>query len=97
MVIAGLISLWWNGARYGSIWDSGYVETERFSAVWGFGIAGLLAGPARGLIWYSPILLLAIPGARWFWRNARLCSSFAYAGRDLRPLLWQVVHVARRL
>ncbi len=43
----------------------------------GFGIAGLLAGPARGLIWYSPILLLAIPGSRWFWRNERLVLIFS--------------------
>ena len=63
VVAAGLISLWWNWARYGSIWDSGYVETERFNGVWWFGISGLLVGPARGLMWYSPALLLAIPGA----------------------------------
>jgi hypothetical protein len=47
------------------------VETERFDAVWWFGIAGLVAGPARGMIWYSPALLLALPGLRWFWQQAR--------------------------
>ena len=72
VVMAGVLSLWWNWVRYGSIWDSGYVETERFSAVWWFGVSGLLVGPARGLLWYSPVLLLAIPGAVWFWRHARL-------------------------
>lgn len=71
VLAAGLLSLWWNWARYGSVWDSGYVETERFNGVWWFGIAGLLAGPSRGLIWYSPTLLLAIGGAGWFWRRAR--------------------------
>ncbi len=71
VMLVGLVSLWWNWARYGSVWDSGYVETERFDGVWWFGIVGLIAGPARGLIWYSPALLLAVPGARWFWRKAR--------------------------
>ncbi|MFN2200747.1 MAG: hypothetical protein ACK2UO_06045 [Caldilineaceae bacterium] len=76
VVLAGLLSLWWNWARYGSIFDSGYVETERFSANWLFGITGLLVGPARGLVWYSPALLLAIPGAVWFWRHARQTLFF---------------------
>ena len=35
--------------------------------------------PARGLIWYSPILLLAIPGAAWFWRYARTVLIFSLA------------------
>ena len=71
IVAAGLISLWWNALRYGSIWESGYVSTETFSAPWLAGIYGLTIGPARGLLWYNPILLLALPGAVWFWRHAR--------------------------
>lgn len=71
VVIAGLLSLWWNWARYGSIWETGYVASESFSAPWLFGLYGLIAGPARGFFWYSPILLLAIPGGVWFWRHAR--------------------------
>lgn len=71
VVMAGLVSLWWNWARFGSIFTTGYAETERFDALWWFGIFGQIAGPARGLIWYSPVLLLALPGALWFWRNDR--------------------------
>ncbi|MBX3012464.1 MAG: hypothetical protein KF832_13195 [Caldilineaceae bacterium] len=67
----GLLSLWWNHLRYGSIWDSGYVETERFDAPWLFGLFGLLVGPARGFFWYSPILLLGFLGIPWFRRQAR--------------------------
>ncbi|MEM7130622.1 MAG: hypothetical protein AAF702_30135 [Chloroflexota bacterium] len=69
--IAGLTSLWWNWVRFGSIFDSGYVESESFSADWLFGISGLLIGPARGVLWYVPVLILAIPGMLWFWRNKR--------------------------
>ena len=51
--------------------DSGYVETETFSANWLFGLFGLTVGPARRFIWYNPILLLAVPGSVWFWRHRR--------------------------
>jgi hypothetical protein len=68
---AGLISLWWNWARFGNVLDTGYAPTETFSAPWLFGIAGLVSGPARGFFWYNPVLLLAIPGGVWFWRHAR--------------------------
>ena len=71
VVLAGLLSLWWNALRYGNVWDSGYVESESFSAPWLFGLFGLLLGPARGFFWYSPILLLGAFGIRWFWRQAR--------------------------
>lgn len=71
VLIAGLLSLWWNWLRYGSVWDSGYVESEAFTAPWLFGLYGLLLGPARGFFWYSPVLLLGVFGIRWFWRQAR--------------------------
>ncbi len=79
VVAAGLISLWWNWLRFGSVWDSGYVETESFSGNWLQGIFGLTVGPARGLLWYNPILLLAIPGSVWFWRHARRIFWFILA------------------
>ena len=71
IVLAGVISLWWNHLRYGSFWDSGYVETERFNAPWLAGILGLLVGPARGYFWYSPVLLLGFWGLGWFRQQAR--------------------------
>lgn len=69
VVLAGFLSLWWNWFRYGSIWESGYLDAESFSANWLVGIRGLLISPGRGLFLYCPILLLAIPGAFWFRRN----------------------------
>ena len=64
VALGAIISLWWNSARFGSLWDTGYVESETFSANWLVGLFGLTAGPPRGFIWYNPILLLAIPGQR---------------------------------
>jgi len=71
VVGAGLLSLWWNWVRFGDVWDTGYVETERFSGDWLFGLYGLTVGPARGVLWYNPALWLALPGAFWFWRHQR--------------------------
>ncbi|MBK8050546.1 MAG: hypothetical protein IPK16_27645 [Anaerolineales bacterium] len=71
VIAAGVLSLWWNWARFGNIWDSGYVSTETFSANWLEGLFGLTIGPARGFFWYNPILVLAIPGSIWFWRHQR--------------------------
>lgn len=71
IVSFGLLSLWWNHLRYGSIWTSGYVESESFSAPWLFGIVGLLVGPARSYFWYSPILLISFFGLGWFRRQVR--------------------------
>lgn len=84
ILFLGLLSLWWNNLRYGSIWDSGYVETESFSAPWLFGLTGLLIGPARGYFWYSPILLVGFGGMGWFWQRTRwlfwliitICASY---------------------
>ncbi|HAJ34126.1 MAG TPA: hypothetical protein DCL15_00320 [Chloroflexi bacterium] len=79
IVAMGLLSLWWNWVRFGNIWDTGYVETETFSANWFFGLFGLTVGPARGVLWYNPILVLAIPGALWFWRRQRRIFFLALA------------------
>ncbi|MBV7333836.1 hypothetical protein KFU94_37515 [Chloroflexi bacterium TSY] len=69
IIMAGFLSLWWNWLRYGSIWESGYLDAESFSADWLAGVSGLLISPGRGLFLYCPILLLALPGTFWFRRN----------------------------
>jgi hypothetical protein len=71
VVVSGLLALWWNWARYGNIFDTGYVETETFSGNLLTGLYGLTIGPARGFVWYNPVLLLAIPGVAIFWRSHR--------------------------
>ncbi len=88
VILAGGISLWWNFARYGNIFDSGYLEAESFSANLLVGVFGLLIGPARGLIWYSPVLLLAIPGAVRLWRTHRWATGLILAVSGVYVLLY---------
>jgi hypothetical protein len=71
ILVAGIVSLWWNWLRYDNMWETGYLESESFSANWFFGLYGLLIGPARGILWYSPVILLAGLGIAPLWRSAR--------------------------
>lgn len=63
IIIALLLA--YNGARFGSLFESGYnfAEGEGFTVPFGEGLFGLLLSPYRGIVWYNPVLLLSIPGA----------------------------------
>ena len=65
----------YNWARFGGLFASGYGfdAGEGFITPLSVGLYGLLLSPYRGVFWYSPLLLLAVPG--WFIfrrRHARL-------------------------
>ena len=51
-----------NYRRYGNPLVSGYLPQESFSGNWLAGMAGLLFSPGRGLLFYAPLLALALPG-----------------------------------
>ena len=69
-VVAG-----YNWQRFGSVFETGYRgEAGMFSGEIGVGLAGLLASPAKGIFWYSPVLLLAIAGCPALWRRHRACA-----------------------
>ena len=100
VVAAGLVALWWNWARYGSIFDTGYVSTKSFTGDLLAGLYGLTVGPARGLIWYNPVLLLAIPGAIIFWHNHRRIFVFCLLLTGLYVVVyakWYMWHGGYRL
>jgi hypothetical protein len=63
VIILVLIALY-NTLRFGSPFDSGYhfADGEGFTRPIPLGIYGLLISPYRGLFWYNPVLLLALPG-----------------------------------
>lgn len=73
-----LLLLVYNWARFGTPLESGYnfAEGEGFVVPFGLGAFGLLLSPYRGMIWYNPVLLMAVPGA-WLLRrrNAELVST----------------------
>jgi hypothetical protein len=71
----------YNWARFGSPFNSGY----HFEAGEGFtqpvliGLYGLTISPYRGLFWYNPVLLLALPGWLMFRRRAPWLAWLALA------------------
>lgn len=65
----------YNWSRFGSVFETGYGrEAGNFTAVFAVGFLGLLASPAKGVLWYCPLLLLSLLGARAFWRRDRGCA-----------------------
>jgi hypothetical protein len=66
LVVLAIVILAVNFAHFGNALTSGY----QFAAGEGFtyplldGLYGIILSPYRGLFWYNPLLLLAIPG--WF-------------------------------
>ena len=67
-----LMLLAYNHARWGSPFDTGYGETlglmrESIPT----GLLGLLLSPGKGLLWFSPVILLSVIGLLRGWRDHR--------------------------
>lgn len=95
IALAGLLALWYNWIRFGAPFNSGYLPQESFSAIWWRGIVGQLVSPGRGLLWYTPWLLLVVPAVLWAWRRAPVGTAVA-GGSFLAYLLlygkWYMWH-----
>jgi hypothetical protein len=65
--------LWYDFYRFGNALISGYqfAQGESFNSPLLTGLYGLLLSPFRGLFWFTPVLLAAIPGAVLSWRRMR--------------------------
>jgi hypothetical protein len=86
--------LWYNVYRFGHPLRHGY-EGEGFTASLLEGVAGLLFSPGRGLLFYAPTVLLALPGARLLWRRDRaliLTAGTLFAGYLLIYGRWWAWH-----
>ena len=60
----------YNRSRFGSFLETGYRgEASNFSTPLLEGLGGLLVSPAKGILWYCPLLLLSLFGARAFFRR----------------------------
>lgn len=65
----------YNWSRFGGLFETGYgKEAGNFTAAFAVGFSGLLASPAKGVLWYCPVLVLSLLGARAFWRRDRICA-----------------------
>jgi hypothetical protein len=73
IMAAGTFFAWFNYIRFGSVWNFGYAG-ERFGGPFFKNLEGVLFSPGRSPFVYSPILLLAIPGAWLLSRKERILT-----------------------
>lgn len=74
--LIGLMLLGYNTVRFGNPFEAGYyfAEGEGFTRPVLLGLYGLFFSPYRGLMWYSPILWLAVPGILLLRRRDRVLA-----------------------
>ena len=70
IVLGALILALYNRARFGSLIAFGYGR-EGFDAPLWRGLYGILLSPGRSIFVYSPVLLLAVPGAWLFYKREK--------------------------
>jgi hypothetical protein len=70
-LLFGGFLLAYNALRFGSPFTSGYnfAQGEGFNYPAHWGIFGLWLSPYRGILWYNPVLWLALPGSILWWRS----------------------------
>jgi hypothetical protein len=81
---------WYNAVRFGAPWRLGY-PGQPFNQPFLTGLSGLLASPARGLVFYAPIIAVAAWGAVLAWRRDRLlvtCAVLLLVARLLFYATW---------
>ena len=71
IVLWGALMALYNYARFGDPLSTGYLPEESFSAPWLLGIVGLLVSPAKGLIFFCPVLIAALAALPSFFRRHR--------------------------
>lgn len=79
---------WYNWFRFGSPFRLGYKDTAGFSYPFVRGLKGLLISPGRGLVWYVPLVVVALVGTRRAWRRDPVLTAAAGVILVARPLLF---------
>jgi hypothetical protein len=69
---------WYNTLRFGAPWRGGYAG-QGFTHSWVPGAFGLLLSPGVGLIWYVPLILIAVAGWALAWRHTTVLVVVAVA------------------
>ena len=87
MLAWGCLQLWYNAYRFGGIFTFG--TTQRFSPTLAapFNLLGFIASPGKGLLFYSPLVLLGVLGLPQLWRRDRLFALTVIAGFGFLTLL----------
>ena len=88
LLLIGLGLMAFNLSRYGDPFNTGYLATETFSAIWIDGILGQLVSPGRGLLLFSPVLVLSFIGVFSFFRNHRAEALLALSIIFIHLLLY---------
>ena len=90
LVAGGLLLAAYNQLRFGSLFDFGYGR-EEFNTSILVGLYGIVLSPGRSLFMYSPIFLLAIPGAVLLYRlnkSLLFVCAITIAAYGLTISLW---------
>jgi hypothetical protein len=69
----------YNAVRFGAPWRLGYAGELRFNHPIFSGLYGLVLSPGKGVIWYAPVVVVALLGARAAWRRSPVISGVAGA------------------
>ncbi len=82
LALAGALLLVYNALRFGSPFTTGYrfADGEGFTFPFLTGMYGQFLSPYRGIVWYSPLLMLALPGALLLARRGRRRLALGLAG-----------------
>jgi hypothetical protein len=78
-LVAALVTLWVNWARYGSPFTTGY-EGEGWTTSLETGLAGALVSPGWGILWEFPAALLAPVGLWKLWHTEHRKTGLVVAG-----------------
>jgi hypothetical protein len=76
MALGACVNLWYNAQRFGSVFDSGHAgdPNTQMNGSLVSGVAGQLISPGRGLLWFSPLVVVACFGWRRLFRHNRLVT-----------------------
>ncbi|HWO16489.1 MAG TPA: hypothetical protein VNM89_07230 [Solirubrobacterales bacterium] len=74
ILVWGVAIAWYNWARFGSPTDFGYSDFA-LTVSMPINIVGLLFSPGKGLIFYSPLVILGALGLTRLWRQDRFLAA----------------------
>ena len=86
-----LVSAVYSWITLGNPWQNVYQTDMGFTTPVWEGLYGLLVSPGKGFFWYSPVLLLALPGSVMLWKRNKADTLLIWglaAGTLLLYSMW---------